>query len=152
MIFDEPDQPEKTISLLYANRLKGTSKNSNFFVRARKHRPESRSLRGVNEDSRTELTPLSRKKCIFRDALNNDLAAKVITGESNISSKEEAENLTYFFWAMVDEAADDEENDIAIEGYSDLQSWLEKAMHIFSGYIKKHGFAEQWREISRKCS
>ena len=47
----------------------GTSKNSNFFVRARKHRPESRSLRGVNEDSRTELTPLSRKKCIFRDAL-----------------------------------------------------------------------------------
>jgi hypothetical protein len=40
-----------------------------FFVRARKHRPESRSLRGVNEDSRTELTPLSRKKCIFRDAL-----------------------------------------------------------------------------------
>jgi hypothetical protein len=30
---------------------------------------ESRSLRGVNEDSRTELMPLSRKKCIFRDAL-----------------------------------------------------------------------------------
>ena len=46
----------------------GSSKNSNFCVRARKHRPESRSLRGVNEDSRTELTPLSRKKCIFRDA------------------------------------------------------------------------------------
>ncbi|WP_236987270.1 hypothetical protein [Marinagarivorans cellulosilyticus] len=38
-------------------------------MRARKHRQESRSLRGVNEDSRTELTPLSRKKCIFRDAL-----------------------------------------------------------------------------------
>ena len=29
---------------------------------------ESRSLRGVNEDSRSELTPLSREKCIFRDA------------------------------------------------------------------------------------
>ena len=39
-----------------------------FFVRAKKHRPESRSLRGVNEDSRTELMPLSRKKCIFRGA------------------------------------------------------------------------------------
>ena len=50
--------------------LKGTSKNSNFFVRARKHRPESRSLRGVNEDSRMELTLLSLKKCIFRGALN----------------------------------------------------------------------------------
>ena len=30
---------------------------------------ESRSLRGVNEGSRTELMPLSRKKCIFRNAL-----------------------------------------------------------------------------------
>ena len=65
--------------------LMGTSKNSNFFVRARKLRPENRSSRGVNEDSRTELMcmdgpntgfagaktckPLSRKKCIFRDAL-----------------------------------------------------------------------------------
>ncbi|HEY7774408.1 MAG TPA: hypothetical protein VIC26_14590, partial [Marinagarivorans sp.] len=48
-----------------------SSKNSNFFVRARKYRPENRSLRGVNEDSRTELTPLSRKKCIFRGALNS---------------------------------------------------------------------------------
>ncbi|HEY7774646.1 MAG TPA: DUF4136 domain-containing protein, partial [Marinagarivorans sp.] len=47
------------------------SKNSNFFVRARKYRPENRSLRGVNEDSRTELTPLSRKKCIFRGALKS---------------------------------------------------------------------------------
>jgi hypothetical protein len=51
---------------------------------------ESRSLRGVNEDSRTELMsmdglntgfagaktckPLSRKKCIFRDALNPNVA------------------------------------------------------------------------------
>ena len=55
---------------VYYFKFKGTSKNSNFFVRAKKHRPESRSLRGVNEDSRTELMPLSRKKCIFRDALN----------------------------------------------------------------------------------
>lgn len=104
MIFDEFDQPAKTITLHYANRL------------------------------------------------NNELAAKVITGEANISSKDEAENLAYFFWAMVDEAVDDEENNVAIDGYSDLQSWLEKAMHIFSGYIKKQGFADQWREVSRKCS
>ena len=101
--FDEYDQPAKTITLHYANRL------------------------------------------------NNDLATKVISGNADISSKEEVEQLAYFFWTMVDEAVEDEENNIAIEGYSDLQSWLEKAMHIFSGYIKKHGFADQWRDVSRKC-
>ena len=56
----------------------GISKNSNFFVRARKYRPENRSLRGVNEDSRTELTPLSRKKCIFRGAQVIGLQADVV--------------------------------------------------------------------------
>ena len=66
--------------------IKSTSKNSNFFERARKRRPENHSLQGVNEDSRTELihrtycmpvlqeqkpvTPISREKCIFRGALN----------------------------------------------------------------------------------
>lgn len=104
MIFNELDQPAKTITLHYANRL------------------------------------------------NNELAAGVITSEADVTSKEEAKNLANFFWAMVDEAVDDEENGLAIEGYSDLQFWLEKAMHIFSGYIKLQGFAEQWREVSRKYS
>ena len=70
--------------------LKGTSKNSDFFVSARSrsaaettaegwpegrgrspsnHRAENRSVHGVHEDSSTELTPQSRKKCIFRGAL-----------------------------------------------------------------------------------
>ena len=88
----------------------------------------------------------------YTNRLNNELAARVITGEANIASKEEAENLAYFFWTIVDEAVDDEENGLAIDGHSDLQFWLEKAMHIFSGYIKLQGFAEQWREVSRKYS
>ena len=68
---------------------RGTSKNSNFFVSARSrsaaqttaegwpagrgrrpsnHRAENRSVHRVHEDSSTELTPQSRKKCIFRGA------------------------------------------------------------------------------------
>ena len=54
--------------------LKGASKNEDFFVRARKHRAQNRSLHVVNEDSSTELTQLSRKKTIFRGALNMPIA------------------------------------------------------------------------------
>ena len=32
-------------------------KNENIFLVVRKYRPENRSLHGVNEDLRTELTP-----------------------------------------------------------------------------------------------
>ncbi|MFQ5901466.1 MAG: hypothetical protein ACE5IH_07920, partial [Thermodesulfobacteriota bacterium] len=41
---------------------------SDFFVRARKRRAQNRSVYGIHEDSSTELTQLSRKKCIFRGA------------------------------------------------------------------------------------
>jgi len=52
----------------------GTSVNSDFFVRARKHRAENRSVYKIREDLSTELTPqrlapakllwVSRKKTI----------------------------------------------------------------------------------------
>jgi len=54
---------------LLKKQLKGASKNSNFCVRARKHRAQNRSVYAIHEASSTELTPLSRKKCIFRGAL-----------------------------------------------------------------------------------
>ena len=53
----------------YIMNFKGTSKNSDFFVSARKHRTENRSVYSIHEDSSTELTPQSRKKTIFRGAL-----------------------------------------------------------------------------------
>jgi len=47
----------------------GIYENRIFFVRARKLRAQNRSVYAIHEDSSTELTPLSRKKVIFVDAL-----------------------------------------------------------------------------------
>ena len=57
------------IGIYMAGKLKGVSKNSDFFVSARKHRAENRSVYDIHEASSTELTPQSRKKCIFRGGL-----------------------------------------------------------------------------------
>jgi hypothetical protein len=78
------------VDILIKKSIMGISKNSNFFVSARKHRAddcmdaggramhgaivENRSVRVVHEDrpgwhTSTELTPQSQKKCLFRDAL-----------------------------------------------------------------------------------
>ena len=67
--------------------IKGISKNSDFFVRVRKPRAENRSVYGIHEDSSTELTPLSRKKCIFRDALNLYLTIMQIVIREIISNQ-----------------------------------------------------------------
>ena len=47
----------------------GIYENRIFFVRARKLRAQNCSVYAIHEDSSTELTPLSRKKVIFVDAL-----------------------------------------------------------------------------------
>lgn len=44
-------------------------KNSDFFVRARKHRTQNRNVYSIHEDSSTTLTKLSLKKCIFKIVL-----------------------------------------------------------------------------------
>ena len=49
--------------------LEGASENPDFFASARKHRAQNRSVYAIHEDSSTELTPQSRKKTIFRGAL-----------------------------------------------------------------------------------
>jgi hypothetical protein len=43
----------------------GASKNSDFFVSARKHRAQNRSVWVIHEDSSTVLTPQSRQKDNF---------------------------------------------------------------------------------------
>lgn len=78
--------------------------------------------------------------------LNCDLAQAVALGDSNLSSKEEAESLAYFFWEMTDQGVDDENDNKVIEGISDLRSWLEKALYIFTGYFKKQGYEQEWSE------
>ena len=75
-------------------RRKGASKNSNFFVRARKHRAENRSVYVIHEDSSTEViyrmycmpilqeqksvTQPSRKKCIFRGAHDFNVTTAIL--------------------------------------------------------------------------
>jgi nitrous oxidase accessory protein len=69
-----------------SRRIKGVSKNSNFFVSASKHRAENPSVHEIHEGSSTELPTLgamgprrqSRKKCIFRDGLKASITVRVM--------------------------------------------------------------------------
>ena len=77
LLFDSPVtddadcvQMEKYLQSIDQQSFEGISKNLDFFVSARKHRTENRSVYDIHEDSSTELTLQSRKKTIFRGALD----------------------------------------------------------------------------------
>lgn len=90
--------------------------------------------------------PVKKLVLYYAQKLDSDLAHSIVSGDSNLSSKEEAESLAYFFWEMTNQAVEDENEDKVIEGISDLQSWLEKALYIFTGYFKKQGYEKEWAE------
>lgn len=82
----------------------------------------------------------------YAKQLNSELAKAVVSGGSNLKSKEDAQSLAYFFWEMTDQGVDDQNSNQVIEGISDLQFWLEKALYIFTGYFKQQGYEQEWSE------
>lgn len=94
--------------------------------------------------------PAKKLVLYYAKLFNSDLAIAIVSGASDLSSKEEAESLAYFFWEMADQAVEDENENKTIEGISDLRSWLEKALNIFTGYFKKQGYEREWSEGNDK--
>ncbi|MDH5182042.1 MAG: hypothetical protein OEY07_20455 [Gammaproteobacteria bacterium] len=78
--------------------------------------------------------------------LGNDLAKRVCQAESEVTCKEEAIELIEFYWSMVDEAADDQENNIEIAGVTDLNFGMERLMNISIGYLAKCGYKSEWTD------
>jgi len=53
-------------------------------LKARKHRTETRSVQSLHKELSTELTPLSGKKAIFRDALKVTEAVVKVWGSERV--------------------------------------------------------------------
>ena len=86
----------------------------------------------------------------YANKLKHNLAIETIHGNKDITTKEEAIELTDFFWSMTDEAVKDEQNNIEVVGVNNLQFWMEKLMNIFIGYLSRCGFKDEWvRESNR---
>lgn len=84
----------------------------------------------------------------YANKLGSDFAVKFFTMQSSVTSKCEAEYLVRFYWNMVDQAAEDQEQGVIVEGVSDLQFWMEKLMNIVLGYLKRVGMADVWNDVS----
>ena len=80
--------------------------------------------------------------------LKNDTAQKFYAGSLTIESKEQAENITRFYWEMVDQAVADNDDGVPVEGVTDLAYWMETLLNITMGYLKKVGMADVWNTVS----
>lgn len=88
----------------------------------------------------------------YAEKLESPLAQVIIRADRNLASKDEAVELTHFFWEMVDCAVDDQQDDKTIAGETDMEYWMEKLMNVFIGYCKENGYEPQWADESNQIN
>ncbi len=73
-------------------------------------------------------------------------AIEKILKNNRISTKEEAEEFSQFYWKMVDCSIELEkaENFPWVEG---SEFWCEKVSHSMSGFINRAGFSDVWDSV-----
>jgi len=99
-----------------------------------------------------QLKPSQALALHYANTLKCPLATEIFQGKRDVSSKDEAINLTRFFWEMVDIEVEDQENDREIASVTGLEHWMEKLMNLMSGYCKKQGYFQQWSEESNRIN
>ena len=84
----------------------------------------------------------------YANKLNAQNLISILASIDPVKSKEEALELSRFFWKMVDASIEDRDNGVEVLGETDLQFWMERSMNIFSGYLRSIGYEDQWEQAS----
>lgn len=72
----------------------------------------------------------------------------IINLKNPINSKEQALELSRFYWKMLDAAAYDFEHKAEVLGEVGSQYWMERLLNIISGHLDDIGYEEQWDQAS----
>jgi len=77
------------------------------------------------------------------DELSQSIIERLVVSSSN-----EADHLSSFFWDMVDAAIQDEKNGIDTPWDQGSEYLSEKVMYAISAYLEKSGYEKVWEEVS----
>lgn len=82
----------------------------------------------------------------YAEKNGNTLLIDFMKGNIEITNEQEAEVIITGFWQMTDQAILDNNNDVIINGISDIEFWMYKLFNKVGGYLIKQGYKKQWDE------
>ena len=77
-----------------------------------------------------------------------DQKALALIDAGEVGSEQDAVHLSLFFWRMVDQSIEDEEQDSPRLFNETNEFWNEKIMYSISGYLQRAGFEHIWERVS----
>lgn len=69
-----------------------------------------------------------------------------ILNRGYVENKEEAKELSMFFWDMVDKSIEDEKSGVTNKWQDESKFWTEKLLQTISGHLEDSGYSEIWEE------
>lgn len=73
-----------------------------------------------------------------------NLLLAFMSGQADITSKEQATSVIEGFWKMTDLAIQDNHDDKQIDGVVDIEFWMHKLFIKVKEYMTKNGFGHIW--------
>lgn len=83
----------------------------------------------------------------YAESLNDKFVLALLENNGAVSDKTQATTLAKFYWAMLDQSAQDKENNIVVLEESDLQYWMERLLNIIGGYMEGNGYGDIWQKV-----
>lgn len=84
----------------------------------------------------------------YAKKVNNQYVIEFMSSKAEIRKPEDAIEIAKVFWEMTEFAIDDNDNNIEVEGITDLEYWMHNLFNKVSGYLKKNGYEEQWDQVT----
>lgn len=69
-----------------------------------------------------------------------------ILSRGYVETKEEARELSVFFWDMVDKTIESEQKGVTEKWNENGKFWTEKLLQTFSGHLEAIGYSDIWDE------
>ena len=69
-----------------------------------------------------------------------------ILARGYVENKEEAKDLSIFFWDMVDKTIEDKKSGATNKWQDESKYWTEKLLQTLSGHLEAAGYSEIWEE------
>ena len=80
----------------------------------------------------------------YAQIVGDEFLIAFMQGKKSITNTQEAQTIINCFWQMTDLAIADHQNDLAIDGITDIEFWMHKLFNKVGGYLIKQGYSEQW--------
>jgi len=71
-----------------------------------------------------------------------------ILQNGRVANRDDAIQLSRFFWKMVDASIAEEQSGDPLPWDENAEFWNEKLLYSFSGYLQRAGFEDAWDEVS----